>query len=249
MIERSQQDGICTLRLAHGKANALDRELVDGLAAELAAIGDDVRAIVLTGTGSIFSAGVDLVRLVEGGAEYVREFLPRLGQCLQGLFTLPRPVVAAINGHAIAGGAVMALAADYRVMAEGGGRIGLPELFVGVPFPVEALEIIRFAVPRERVQGLIYAGHSLPASEAREAGLIDELAPASTLLARAQETAARLAEIPPAVFCQTKRMLRADSVGRMEHGRASYSREILEQWSSEPTMAHLREYVRRTLGK
>ena len=78
MIAHSQHEGVLTLRLAHGKASALDIELLDALARELDGAAEDVRALVLTGTGSIFSAGVDLFRLTQGGADYVRHFLPLL---------------------------------------------------------------------------------------------------------------------------------------------------------------------------
>src|SRR5262249_18597291 len=142
MIDRSQTDGVLTLRLAHGKASAMDAELLDALLRELDGIAEDVRAVVLTGTASIFSAGVDLFRLTRDGADYVRRFIPLLCRCLRALFAFPRPVVAAANGHAIAGGCILVLAADYRLMADGVGRIGVPELLVGVPFPAAALEIV-----------------------------------------------------------------------------------------------------------
>ena len=207
MISRSQHEGVLTLRLAHGKASALDVELLDALTRELDGAAEDVRALVLTGTGSIFSAGVDLFRLTQGGADYVRHFLPLLSRLLRTLFTFPRPVVAAVNGHAIAGGCVIALAADARLMAEGAGRIGVPELLVGVPFPAAALEVVRFAVPREKVQSLIYTGRTLSAREALGAGLVDEVvAPAPS--GAAQEVARQLALIPPLVYRLTKQSLR-----------------------------------------
>src|SRR5215813_14130931 len=127
MIELSQHEGILTLRLTHGKASALDVELLDALLRELDGLGEDVRALILTGTGSIFSAGVDLFRLTAEGADYVRRFLPLLSRFLRTLFAFPRPVIAAANGHAIAGGCIVVLAADVRLMAEGSGRIGVPE--------------------------------------------------------------------------------------------------------------------------
>jgi enoyl-CoA hydratase len=112
----------------------------------------------LTGTGSIFSAGVDLFRITRDGPDYVRTVVPLLSRVLCKLFAFRMPVVAALNGHAIAGGCVIALAADVRLMAERAGKIGVPELLVGVPFPAAALEVVRFAVPRDKLQSLIYSG-------------------------------------------------------------------------------------------
>ena len=113
---------------------------------------------MLTGQGKIFSAGVDLIRLSEGGADYVRKFLPALHQLYDAVFYHPKPVVAAINGHAIAGGCVLACCADRRIMANDGGRIGVTELLVGVPFPALAFEIMRFAVPPHYLPEFMLSG-------------------------------------------------------------------------------------------
>ena len=136
MLHIQDHSGITVLRLDHGKAHALDIDLCRALRQALAerVRDDSVRALVLTGTGSIFCAGVDLFRLIDGGADYIDEFVPLLVATFHELFAFPRPVVAAINGHAIAGGCVLAAASDYRIMADGSGTIGVPELRVGVPF-------------------------------------------------------------------------------------------------------------------
>src|SRR5947208_3279577 len=249
MIARSQHEDVLTLRLEHGKASALDVELVDALLGELDGVAEDVRALILTGTGSIFSAGVDLFRLTRDGADYVRHFLPLLSRFLRALLAFPRPVVAAVNGHAIAGGCVIALAADARLMAEGVGRIGLPELLVGVPFPTAALEVVRLAVPRERVQSLVYGGQTLSARDALAAGLVDEVVAPGALADRAQELGRRLALIPPRVYGLTKQALRAEAVERIAAAGEQHDREALRVWSAPETHAHIREYLRRTLGK
>lgn len=249
MIARSQQEGVLTLHLAHGKASALDVELLEALLHELDGVAEDVRALILTGTGSIFSAGVDLFRLTHEGAGYVQQFLPLLSRFLRKLFTFPRPVVAAVNGHAIAGGCVIVLACDARLMAEGVGKIGVPELLVGVPFPTAALEVVRFAVPREKVQFLIYTGRSLSARDALGAGLVDEVVSPAALLTRAQELAQQLALIPPSVYSLTKQSLRAEALERMDKAAEWQDLAALEVWSAPHTHAQIREYLRRTLGK
>jgi enoyl-CoA hydratase len=247
MIERELEDGILTLRLAHGKASAMDVELLEALGAQLDAAAD-ARAVVLTGTGSIFSAGVDLYRLLDGGQAYVDRFVPLLSTFVRALFALPVPVVAAVNGHAVAGGGVMTLAADYRIMAEGSGRIGVPELLVGVPFPAAPLEVVRFAVPRHRLQSLVYLGRMLGPQDALAEGLLDEVVPAEALGRRAREVAAQLASLPPDVFRATKQALRAAALARMD-GAAEYDRRAHAIWSAPETHARIRAYMERISGK
>src|SRR5688500_14556724 len=210
MIERTDSNGIATLRLTHGKASALDLELVDGLARVIAeiAFSDDTRAVILTGTGPIFSAGVDLFRLTEGGDEYISRFVPALSRMLLDLFSLPKPLVVAVNGHAIAGGCIFTLTGDYRIMAASNARIGIPELLVGVPFPPAVIEVIRFSVPPPHLQSLIYTGKTVPPDEALRLGLIDEVTSPESLLARATEVATQLAALPANIFKLTKRQLR-----------------------------------------
>src|SRR5262249_17078440 len=124
MIKSDVVDGIAVLTLNHGKANALDIELCDALATRFAALPkSDAKAVIRTAEGKIFSAGVDLKRLSSGGADYVRQFLPALHRLYEAVFFHPKPVVTAINGHAIAGGCVLACCADRRIMAPQAGPI------------------------------------------------------------------------------------------------------------------------------
>ncbi|MFT3878544.1 MAG: enoyl-CoA hydratase/isomerase family protein [Gemmatales bacterium] len=249
MIERSQNEGILTLRLAHGKVNALDLELLDALLGELNGTTDDIRALILTGTGSIFSSGVDLVRLTREGANYVKQFLPLFSRFLRTLFAFPKPVIVAVNGHAIAGGCLIAQAADMRLMATGPGKIGVPELLVGVPLAGIALEIVRFATPREKLQSLIYTGRIFSAQEALGAGLVDEAVAPEDLEARAQELAQQLAMIPSMAYRLTKQSLRAEALERIDHAGKQADQMMLELWSSPQTHAHLLDYLRRAKGK
>ena len=124
-------------------------------------------------TGSIFSAGVDLFRVLEEGAPYLAEFLPALSSTVRRLFTYPQPMVAAVNGHAIAGGCILAAACDRRIMADCDGRVGMPELLVGVPFPPEPLEIVRAAVPVRWFSEVMMSGALYQRDAAVEHGLVE----------------------------------------------------------------------------
>jgi enoyl-CoA hydratase len=244
MLHLIQEHEIATIRLDHGKAHALDLELVGALRD---ALGDlarrPARALVLTGTGTIFSAGVDLPRLISGGADYAGRFVPALIECLRELFAFERPVVAAVNGHAIAGGCVLAAACDYRLMARGGGTIGVPELRVGLPFPLVAIEILRFATSAAHLQELVYRGTTYSVDQALERGLVDQVVEPAELLARAQEVARGLAAEPAARFRLTKRQLRAPTLAAIERHAADTDAAVLAEWSRPETIAAIGRYL------
>jgi enoyl-CoA hydratase len=240
-----QRHPVAVLRMEHGKANALDLELLTALGEALQGLeGEEkTRALVLTGRGSIFSAGVDLFRLVEGGADYVERFFPLLSGVCYDLFRFPRPVVAAVNGHAIAGGCILACACDYRVMARGGATLGVPELKVGVPFPVVALEILRFASSNAHLQELVYRGRTYTADEAWQRGLADETVEQEAVVERAVEVAAGLAAEPVERFRITKRQLRQPVLERIERLSTATDPEVLAAWKQPTTLEAIGTYL------
>jgi len=249
VIQREAADGILTLRLAHGKASALDLELCLALQREFetAAESREVRAVVVTGTGSIFSAGVDLFRLVDSGKKYVQDFVESLDSMLRAIFLFPKPAVAAINGHAIAGGAILGFACDYRVMSSG--RIGVPEALVGVPFPPLALEIVRFAVPCQHLQSMLYLARTYEVSDAKAMGIIDEVVSGDLVLDRGRKIAAEMAEHTPHGFRITKRQLREPFLRDAARIAAVSTDEIDALWAAPATHEHIRAYLAKTLGK
>ncbi|MDP9191318.1 MAG: enoyl-CoA hydratase/isomerase family protein [Acidobacteriota bacterium] len=250
MIERTDNDGLTTLRLAHGKASALDIELVEGLARAIAEVtATDTRAVVLTGTGSIFSAGVDLFRLVEGGRDYADRFVPALSRMLLELFAFPKPLIVAVNGHAIAGGCIFTLAGDYRLMSAGNGRIGIPEMLVGVPFPPSVIEAVRFALPPQHLQMLMYTGRTFQPDEALRLGIIDEVVDAASLSARAEELARHFAALPPRAFTLAKRQLRDKTIDRAHHYGHELDAEVQQLWGDPATIERVREYLAKTVKK
>jgi enoyl-CoA hydratase len=251
MIERDDVDGVAVVRLSHGKVHALDIELLAAIAetfGELA--GSDVRAAVLTGSGSAFSAGVDLRRLTGGGDGYVARFLDGLADAFEAVFRMPQPVVAAVNGHAIAGGCVFACACDVRVMADGNGRVGVPELAVGVPFPTVPLEIMRFAVGSAALPELVYGAITYLPAEARTRRLIDEVVPADALMDRAIAVAKELSgdRIPAAAFRLTKQQLRRDTLAAIEQKRPLDDADVLAAWTDPATLAWIDAYMARVTG-
>jgi enoyl-CoA hydratase len=165
------------------------------------------------------------------------------------IFHFPKPVVAAINGHAIAGGAVLAACADRRIMANGSGRIGVTELLVGVPFPALAFEIVRFAAPHRYLPEFTLSGATYTSDDALQRGWIDEVAEPDALLVDAIAVAQELALLSPPAFAQTKRQIRQAVAERMAASGPATDKAVTEIWCAPATLDYIRDYVERTLTK
>jgi enoyl-CoA hydratase len=238
MLDIEERSGVAVLRLRHGKVNALDLELVRAITAAMAAVAAD-RAVVLTGAGSAFSAGVDLRRIVDGGEPYVREFLPALSEMFMSVFCHPGPVLAAVNGHAIAGGAVIAAACDVRVMSQG--TIGFAELSVGVPFPPEGMEVLRHAIG-PAASRLALTAALLDLLAAQSVGLIDDVELPDALLDSVLARAQSMLRTPAEVFSFTKRQLQQPALDRIA-ARKDDAKAVADMWASPRTLEAIAAYL------
>ena len=249
MVERKDAGGIRTLKLAHGKVSAMDLELGEALLKEMEDARDPaVKAVVLTGSGSSFSAGVDLFRVLRDGPDYGRRFLPVLDSFLHAALTLPKPMIAAINGHAIAGGCILAATCDHRIMSEGTARIGVPELVVGVPFPALPLQIMSARVADGPLRDLVFTGRTVLIDEAKALGLIDEKCPSGMLMDRAMEAAERLAAIPAGAFALTKQAFYTPILERTKQ-LADMNARVVDAWLQQHTYDTIRTYLDKTIKK
>ncbi|MGB9226162.1 enoyl-CoA hydratase/isomerase family protein [Mycobacterium sp.] len=159
MIEIQAVQDVRVLTLSSGPVNALDVEVLDELTEAFRELGrSGGPALVVTGAGRAFSAGVDLTSVVQGGSDYTDRLVPALSNTFDALFSYPGPTVAAINGAAIAGGCVLACAADRRLISPNA-QIGATEVHVGVPFPVAALEVVRYACG-DRAEDVLLGGRT-----------------------------------------------------------------------------------------
>jgi enoyl-CoA hydratase len=176
---------------------------------------------------------------VEGGRPYVEEFIPALCEAFLAIFDHLGPVLAAVDGHAIAGGCVIAAACDVRIMS--GGRIGLAELSVGVPFPSVAMEILRHAIG-PAVGHLVLTAGLLDASQAQSIGLVHEVAGPDVLLDSAVDRARQMARVPAEVFEFSKRQLQQPARARLA-GREDDDEAVLAMWSSDRTREAIAQYL------
>ncbi len=196
-IASETKDGVLVLRIDRPPVNALDVETLDEFTQSLErAETEEPRPVVLTGTGSAFSAGADLRRVLKADVDYISAGIKALTRAFRTLFLFSRPIVAAVNGYALAGGAVLTCGCDHRVMAEGAGPIGAIESAAGVPFPAWALELMRSGMNNEHLQEIVLFGGMYDARQALEKGIVDEVVPDDELMERALDAARRLGEIP-----------------------------------------------------
>lgn len=250
MIELEDRGVVKLIRMTAGKGNALNIEFASAFAETLAQLErGPAKAVVLTGHGNVFGAGVDLPAMVTGGPDYVRRFLPVLQHAFERLVLFPKPIVAAVNGHAIAGGAILMLGCDQRLLARGRARVGLTEVRVGVEFPAWALEIARFATPPQHFPTLICTGRTYEPEEALAHGLVDELVEPERLLDRAYEVADEMASIPASAFTANKQAVRRPLIEAARRQTALEETAMIEKWSSPEVLGHMAEFASRTIGR
>jgi enoyl-CoA hydratase len=229
-------DGVKIVRFDHPPVNALDLELLEVIIDSMRNIEGPV---VITGAGRCFSAGVDLRAIVDGGTEYAERFVTALSEAFLAVFDHPAPVVAAVNGHAIAGGCVFAMCSDVRLMSAG--TIGLTELAVGVPFPVAALEICRFAMGTSVTRAALQA-KTIDAEAALVRGWVDEVVPNDDLIGQAVGIARELGQYSPAVYAATKRQLHRPARAAIDAAEDLDAR-VRAGWMTEQTRSRIAAFV------
>ena len=249
MIEFEDRGTTTILRMVRGKGNALDIDFVVALDEALAKIErSPARAAVITGQGSAFGAGIDLPAILSGGPDYVRRFLPLMAGVFERFVLFPKPLVAAVNGHAIAGGAIIMLGCDQRLLARGTARVGLSEVQVGVRFPAWPLEIVRHTTPTEHFATIILTGRTWQPDDALRMGLVDELVDADRLIDRACEVAAEMAAVPPGTFADMKREVRRPMVEAARRGSAGDA-AIVESWCTDEAMRSITAFAERNIKR
>jgi enoyl-CoA hydratase len=238
MIDVSRRGKVALVTLRRPPANALNIELTEEIASVFQDLGrdDEVKSVVLTGHGKSFCAGVDL-KIVPGFDQGdQRRMVDALNRAFYSVYACRLPVVGAINGHAIAGGLVLALCCDWRIAAETPFLAGLTEVKVGVPYPVAAMEVARHELRPDIARRLVLFGENMASDAAVDAGVFDEAVDAHALLPQALAKAGEFAALPQTAFAQTKRQLRSGAIEAMEAAIAG-TEPLLDNWLSHETLA------------
>lgn len=237
---------LATVRLDKERANAIDASLVEDLIGACAEVERDetVRGVLLASSHpKVFSPGLDLVGLLDNDRPAMRAFMLRFAEMVWALYGLSKPLVAAVGGHAIAGGCVLALTADRRILRGESVTIGLNEIRVGIPLPWSVALLLRANARPERVAEAALIGKNYAGQEAIAVGFAHEIAPAESFdavcLARLEE----MAEKEAAAFAVTKRYLRSETLAAMKSREESEIDRFLDSWFSEATRRRIRDIV------
>lgn len=235
-VHIEKRDHIRLLRLDHGP-NALDDELLSGLDETLASLeGAGAPAVVLASAHpTIFCPGLDLKKLDGRLRGEVGDLMRRFNALLCRIASYPGPTVAALTGHAIAGGCLLALACDRRVMTRSRARIGLSEINLGIPVPAGAVAMLLALYPTRSVEQLVLEGDGFGGERALELGLVERLADSEGVVDEAVRVALHLASRPAAAYAAAKGFLRQGVIRSMEEREAAESEHFLDRWFDPDT--------------
>jgi enoyl-CoA hydratase/carnithine racemase len=242
---RDVGDGVRILTLNRPPANAINADFLSALGAQCKAAREDenVRAVVVAGNGRFFSGGLDL-KEASSGASRVGNLAGSRDDGLFMLWTLPKPTVAMVNGHAIAGGVIIALACDFRVTQMGSQRFGLNEVAIGLAFPRGAFEIARLALSNQQLRWTMLEAGLFDVDRAREMGIVDEIVEPARLEARCIEAARHLGANGRLAYAHTKHRIQAEAVTRVLNQDVEEAREVARITQSEETRALIAAQVR-----
>jgi enoyl-CoA hydratase len=248
-MELERHDDVTVVRMRGGKGNAMDARLLSSLIALLReAESAGAKAIVVTGDKQFFSAGLALPSIYDLDRPAMRAFIDLFGEAMLQVLRCEVPVVAAVNGHAIAGGCVLALQCDVRVAAAEG-KIGLNEVQLGIGLPAVVVESLRLRVPPTALVQIAVEGTLFTPAEARALGIVDEVVAADAVLPRALERARALAALPGLALAQVRTALRRPALEAIAaHGDADRER-WLDTWFSPPARQRIGEVVARLAAR
>ncbi len=242
----SSKDNIVTLQLNRGKANPINRQMISDLHAffEKAANDEDVNGVIITGKEKFFSSGLDLKQLYAMKEDEVKEFWVAFITMTKVIASFPKPLIAAITGHSPAGGCVLAVCADYRVMAEGNYIIGLNEIPVGIVVPKVIFDLYAFWIGNKTAYQYLLEGKLINPSQAKEIGLVDAVVSADKVLSHAEEKMEDYANFDGKTWSLSKTNLRSGMLQGMDmNNMEEILAPMLKQWWSPRTRSILKMII------
>lgn len=249
VVLQTDHGEIRELQLNRPPANALSPDLISALTRSIkSAPQDGMRALVLSGRPGMFSAGLDIPLLLTLSRSDIAALWRDFYELLRTLASSPLPMVAAITGHAPAGGTVLTIFCDHRITANGNWKIGLSEVQVGLQLPPVIYLALRRLVGSHQAERLGVRGLLLSPAEAAEMGLVDKVIPAEQLVPRAITWSREMLSLPRGAMSITRQQARADLVALFERDLGPEVEMVTANWYAEETQTVLRSVAER-LGK
>ena len=238
----SKDGEIATVTLSRGKVNALNEPMVEEITKsfEDLAIDNEVRSIIFTGSGKFFSFGFDVPEFLSYPKNDFIKYLEKFTNLYTYVFHFPKPIVAALNGHTIAGGCMLATACDYRLMVTGKAKISLNEITFGSPVLAGSVEMLRYCVGSRNAQSILYSGAMYSAEEAFQLRLVDQVSSEDDLTEDARKVAQELAQKDSSAFRSIKHLLRKPAAEQMIKREKDAILEFVDIWYSEQTWENLK---------
>ncbi len=246
-IELTHDEGVAVVAMSRGKVNALNIELITELQSTFESLESDdaVRSAVVTGWGHFFSFGLDVPEIISYTESECERFLTAFTSLYTQMYGFSKPLIAAMNGHAVAGGCMLALACDYRVMASGRARTGLNEATFGASVFAGIVEILREVVGGQRAERIVLNGELYVADKAQELGLVDHVCSPEDVLPEDKLAAAEWMTSDAAAFSAIKRLARGPIIERMKAAEPDSVRRFVELWYSESTREQIKKITIR----
>jgi enoyl-CoA hydratase/carnithine racemase len=242
------QNGIAVLGLDNGTTNALNLHFLNVISRNLHEFRDDasINGLVITSSNEkFFSIGFDIPQLFESTMNEVIEFYKTFNSLCLELYTFPKPVIAAIIGHAIAGGCILAICCDYRSIAEGKKLMGLNEIKLGLPVPYPADCILTQLVGPQTAREMVYTGEFYAPDELIQLGLVDQVLPVKDVLLKSIEKAKSLGAMPHTAFSIIKRNRVELVEAQIKFKLAEKEQIFIERWQAEDTQKLLKEAIKK----
>lgn len=244
-IEITVKDRLAIIRLNRGKSNALNGEMIAELSEMLNNIENDnnVGGVIITGHTTFFSAGLDLIELYNYDEMQTKNFWIQFLSFVSQITAFRKPMVAAINGHSPAGGCVLALACDARVMADGRFIIGLNEVPVGIVVPKSIFDLYSFWLGSASASRSLLEGKLFQPQEALSIGLVDEVVNADSILTAAEKHARKYMAFEQNTWQLSKRNIRRDLLESMNADQSVDLEMMLKQWWAPSTRNILKSII------
>lgn len=250
-LDYALEERVAHVRLNRGRSNAMNAALIGELDSLLRELENDpaVRGLVLHGKEGFFSSGLDLIELYNYNEDEVRQFWLNFIGLVKCFVSFNKPAVAAITGHSPAGGCVLAICCDYRVMAKGDFVIGLNELPVGIIVPQPIFELYSFWIGQGAAYRSLMEGKLMTPEEALSCGLVDEVVAAQSLVGTAGRQLQKYIALEPNSWRKSKTNLRKNLIELFEQDMSGVIEDILKQWWAPATRAILKSIIENLTGK